>query len=113
MAAVAVIPPATPEEAIDELDFAVGELGLKSIVIYGHTVRRAPSPQVPPIFTFRWKFSNRNGKRSAISRNPGRSNSLRIGYSFCRINFSIGLALRRRASCSAGLQAGMVGPVLA
>ncbi len=38
----AVIPMHTPEEAIDELDHAVGELGLKAIMIAGHVKRPIP-----------------------------------------------------------------------
>jgi len=37
----------------------------------------AGAPASPPIFTSRRKSSNRNGKRSAISHNPGGSNLLR------------------------------------
>jgi predicted TIM-barrel fold metal-dependent hydrolase len=43
MIPVAVVPMVTPDEAVDELDFAVGELGFKAIVI--HHVRR-PIPLV-------------------------------------------------------------------
>jgi predicted TIM-barrel fold metal-dependent hydrolase len=44
MAPVAVIPTHTPEEAVAELDFAVGELGLKAVVING--MIRRPHPEV-------------------------------------------------------------------
>ncbi len=50
MTAAATIPTTTPEEAIDELDYAVGELGLKVIVVNGHTMRpgtpKNPMPYV-------------------------------------------------------------------
>ena len=37
---VASIPMHTPEEAIAELDFAVGELGLKAVLMAGHVMRK-------------------------------------------------------------------------
>jgi predicted TIM-barrel fold metal-dependent hydrolase len=37
---VAVIPTRTPDEAIEELDVAVGELGMRAILISGHSTRR-------------------------------------------------------------------------
>ena len=43
MTPVAVIPNVTPEEAIDELDFAIGELGLKSVVMNGYVARTIPA----------------------------------------------------------------------
>lgn len=43
---VAAIPMATPQEALDELDFAVGELGLKAVMMAGIVAR--PVPGVPP-----------------------------------------------------------------
>jgi predicted TIM-barrel fold metal-dependent hydrolase len=43
MTPVAVIPNVTPEEAIEELDFAVGELGLKAIVMNGYAARPVPA----------------------------------------------------------------------
>ncbi|MEZ4331945.1 MAG: amidohydrolase family protein [Myxococcota bacterium] len=43
MTPVAVIPSFTPEEAIEELDFAIGELGLRSIVMNGYVVRPIPA----------------------------------------------------------------------
>jgi predicted TIM-barrel fold metal-dependent hydrolase len=43
MTPVAVIPNVTPEEAIEELDFAIGELGLKSIVMNGYVARTIPA----------------------------------------------------------------------
>ena len=43
MTPVAVIPNVTPQEAIEELDFAVGELGLKSIVMNGYVARTIPA----------------------------------------------------------------------
>jgi hypothetical protein len=49
---VAVIPTANPQEAIDELNYAVGELGMKSIVIYGHTVRSPKGPGAGPFVDF-------------------------------------------------------------
>lgn len=42
MTPVAVIPVVTPEEAVEELDFAIGELGLKSIVMNGYAARPIP-----------------------------------------------------------------------
>ena len=44
MTPVALIPMHSPDEAIAELDFAVGELGLKAIVM--NTMLRRPAPQV-------------------------------------------------------------------
>lgn len=43
MTPVAVIPNVTPEEAIEELDFAIGELGLKGIVMNGYAARPVPA----------------------------------------------------------------------
>ena len=43
MATVAVIPMHTPEEAITELDFAVGELGLKAVMMAGSIRRPIPA----------------------------------------------------------------------
>ncbi|MBW2426270.1 MAG: amidohydrolase family protein [Deltaproteobacteria bacterium] len=43
MTPVAVIPNFTPEEAIEELDFAVGELGLKGVVMNGYVARPIPA----------------------------------------------------------------------
>ncbi len=43
MTPVAAIPNVTPEEAIEELDYAIGELGLKSIVMNGYAVRPIPA----------------------------------------------------------------------
>ncbi|HPG24049.1 MAG: amidohydrolase family protein [Spirochaetaceae bacterium] len=45
MTPVAVIPTVTPEEAIEELDFAIGELGLKSVVMNGYAVRPIPAAE--------------------------------------------------------------------
>jgi predicted TIM-barrel fold metal-dependent hydrolase len=42
MAPVAVIPTVTPEEGVAELDFAVGKLGLKGIMISGNVHRHVP-----------------------------------------------------------------------
>jgi predicted TIM-barrel fold metal-dependent hydrolase len=42
MTPAAMIPTHTPEEAIEELSFVTGELGLKSMVIYGHVLRDLP-----------------------------------------------------------------------
>jgi predicted TIM-barrel fold metal-dependent hydrolase len=42
MTPAAMIPTHTPEEAVEELAFVTGELGLKSIVIYGHVLRVLP-----------------------------------------------------------------------
>ncbi len=52
MTAVATIPTNTPDEAIAELEFAVGELGMKGIVINGHTIREpvGPDPMPTPDF---------------------------------------------------------------
>lgn len=38
----AVIPMHTPEEAVEELEYAIGELGLKAAVLGGHVVRPLP-----------------------------------------------------------------------
>jgi predicted TIM-barrel fold metal-dependent hydrolase len=43
MTPAALIPMHTPEEAIDELDHAVGELGLKVVALAGHVLRPVPS----------------------------------------------------------------------
>lgn len=43
MTPVAVIPNFTPEEAIEELEFAIGDLGLKSIVMNGYVPRTIPA----------------------------------------------------------------------
>ncbi len=42
MAPVAAIPTTTPEEGISELDYAIGELGLKGIMISGNVHRHVP-----------------------------------------------------------------------
>jgi predicted TIM-barrel fold metal-dependent hydrolase len=42
MTPAAVIPMHTPEEAIAELDYAVGELGLRAVVVAGHVLRPLP-----------------------------------------------------------------------
>jgi predicted TIM-barrel fold metal-dependent hydrolase len=44
---VAVIPMHTPEEAVAELDHAVGELGLKAVVLAGHVMRPLPVENAP------------------------------------------------------------------
>ncbi len=49
---VAVIPMHTPEEAIAELDYAVGELGLKAMLLAGHALR--PFPGGPHSRMARW-----------------------------------------------------------
>ncbi len=43
MLAVAAIPTFTPDEAIEELNYAVGERGIKAIVLEGINVERGPS----------------------------------------------------------------------
>lgn len=43
MTAVAVIPMHTPEEAIAELEYTVGKLGLKAILMAGHVRRAVPA----------------------------------------------------------------------
>lgn len=50
MTPAALIPMDTPEEAIAELDHAVGELGLKAVVLAGHAWRAVPD--APP--SARW-----------------------------------------------------------
>src|ERR1700704_306187 len=52
---------------------------------------RRANPQVPPIFTSRRKFSNKNGKHSAISHSLGGWNWLQIGYFSCRIEYLNGI----------------------
>ena len=42
MAPVAAIPTTTPEEGVAELDYAIGELGLKGIMISGNVHRYIP-----------------------------------------------------------------------
>ena len=42
MIPVAVVPMTTPEEALDELDHAVGELGFRAVMMQGHVVRPLP-----------------------------------------------------------------------
>jgi hypothetical protein len=46
MLAVAAIPTFTPDEALDELDYAVGERGLKAVVLEGVISERGPSGEV-------------------------------------------------------------------
>lgn len=43
MTPAAVIPMHTPAEALDELDFAVGRLGFKAVMIAGHVMRPVPA----------------------------------------------------------------------
>ncbi len=45
MTPVAVIPMVTPEEALVELDYAIGELGLKAIVMNGYAARPVPAAE--------------------------------------------------------------------
>jgi len=52
LSTAAVIPMHTPEEAIAELDYAVGELGLRNAVLAGHVHRPVPIPDAPR--TARW-----------------------------------------------------------
>ncbi len=52
IATAALIPMHTPEEAIEELDFAVGELGFRNAVLAGHVAR--PVPIEDPPRTARW-----------------------------------------------------------
>ena len=40
---VAIVPMHTPDEAIAELDFACGELGLKAVLLAGHVMRDVPA----------------------------------------------------------------------
>jgi len=47
LAPAAVIPVHTPEEAVAELDYAVGELGLKVAMLSGHVVRPRPGTDDP------------------------------------------------------------------
>ena len=47
LAPAAIIPVHTPQEAIDELDYAVGELGLKVAMLSGHVVRARPGSENP------------------------------------------------------------------
>jgi predicted TIM-barrel fold metal-dependent hydrolase len=44
---VAIIPMNTPGEAIAELDYAVGELGMKATLLSGHVLRPLPGENVP------------------------------------------------------------------
>jgi predicted TIM-barrel fold metal-dependent hydrolase len=46
----AIIPMATPEEAVAEIDYAVGELGFKLVVLGGHAIRRVGSSGDPAAF---------------------------------------------------------------
>ncbi|MDO8434286.1 MAG: amidohydrolase family protein [Candidatus Binatus sp.] len=45
MTPVAVIPMHTPQEAIEELEFAVGKLGMKAVMMPGHVMRPMPGAQ--------------------------------------------------------------------
>ncbi|MFP6660929.1 MAG: amidohydrolase, partial [Myxococcota bacterium] len=45
---VAVIPMHTPEEALAELDHAVGELGLKTVLLAGHVMRDVAASGASP-----------------------------------------------------------------
>ncbi len=45
MTPVAVVPNFTPPEAIDELDYAVSELGLKAVVMNGYVARPIPAAE--------------------------------------------------------------------
>lgn len=56
MTPVAVIPNVTPDEGIEELEFAVGELGLKSIVMNGYAARPIPAAQRLGAQTSRFGF---------------------------------------------------------
>lgn len=47
LAPAAIIPVHTPQEAVDELDHAVGELGLKVAMLSGHVVRPRPGSANP------------------------------------------------------------------
>jgi predicted TIM-barrel fold metal-dependent hydrolase len=48
MTPAALVPMDTPAEAIAELDYAIGELGLKAVVLSGHAWRPLPGTGVPP-----------------------------------------------------------------
>ena len=45
---VAIIPMHTPEEALTELDHAVGDLGLKAVLLAGHVMRDVPAAGETP-----------------------------------------------------------------
>jgi predicted TIM-barrel fold metal-dependent hydrolase len=47
LAPVALIPMHTPEEAVAELDFAVGTLGFKVVLLAGHVLRPLPGENLP------------------------------------------------------------------
>jgi predicted TIM-barrel fold metal-dependent hydrolase len=47
LAPVALIPMHTPEEAVAELDFAVGTLGFKAVLLAGHVLRPLPGENLP------------------------------------------------------------------
>jgi predicted TIM-barrel fold metal-dependent hydrolase len=47
LASVALIPMHTPEEAVAELDFAVGTLGMKVVLLAGHVQRPLPGENLP------------------------------------------------------------------
>src|SRR3979411_2854206 len=57
------------------------------------TCASAGRRQVPLMFTYRQRFSNRNGKRFAISRSLGEWSSLQTGYFFCQIEIRLGYGL--------------------
>jgi predicted TIM-barrel fold metal-dependent hydrolase len=56
---VAIIPMHTPEEAIEELEFAVGQLGFKAILMAGFAYRSLPGENLPRaarwVDTFTWE----------------------------------------------------------
>jgi predicted TIM-barrel fold metal-dependent hydrolase len=47
LASVALIPMHTPEEAVAELDYAVGTLGFRVVLLAGHVLRPLPGENVP------------------------------------------------------------------
>ena len=56
MTPVAVIPMNTPQEALEELDFAIGKLKMKGIMMPGHVRRPIPAAQRIAPDTARWAF---------------------------------------------------------
>src|SRR6266851_3468027 len=60
MAPVAVIPMHTPQEAIEELEYAVKELGFKAVMLAGHVVRPIPyvAHKAPELARFSYWIDN-------------------------------------------------------
>ncbi len=94
MTPAAVIPMHTPEEAIEMLDFAVGELGLKAAMIAGLVERQVEDP-TGGAYNVWWDTL---GLDSAYDYDPFWQRCLDLGVSPACHSASMGIGLRRSTS---------------